>query len=267
MGGVDALVAEVAVDLEDPVEAADDGALEPELRCDAQVEVEVPGDHVGRVRPGVGAAVDHLQHRGLDLEELPRVERLAQRPDDRDPLQRTPAGVGVGPQVDVALPDPRLLGELPVLHRRRLQRLAGERVGGGHHRQLATAGGDHAAGHADLVAEVDVGLPGGEAVLADLGEREHHLDVGTSLADGREAELAGVALEHHATRDADDLTGVGVGGQVGVGGAQRGDRRRPRVADGVGVGAGLDEPVVLLPPDPYLAPGDRRSQESPRARR
>jgi hypothetical protein len=39
--GVGALVAEVAVDLEDAVDAADDGALEEELRRDAQVQLGV----------------------------------------------------------------------------------------------------------------------------------------------------------------------------------------------------------------------------------
>jgi hypothetical protein len=41
VGGVGALVAEVAVDLEDAVDAADDGALEEELRRDAQVQLGV----------------------------------------------------------------------------------------------------------------------------------------------------------------------------------------------------------------------------------
>ena len=49
---VGALVAEVAVDLEDPLEPADDGALEEELRRDPQVEVGAGVVVVGDERPG-----------------------------------------------------------------------------------------------------------------------------------------------------------------------------------------------------------------------
>ena len=66
---VGALVAEVPVDLEDPVQAADDAPLEEQLRRDAQVQVEVERVHVRAERPRGRAAVHRLQHRRLDLEE------------------------------------------------------------------------------------------------------------------------------------------------------------------------------------------------------
>ena len=68
---VDALVAERAAQLEDPLDAADAQPLQVQLGGDAQIEVEVVGVDVGEERPGVRAAVDLLQDRGLDLQETP----------------------------------------------------------------------------------------------------------------------------------------------------------------------------------------------------
>ena len=76
---VDALVAECAPELEDPLDTADAQPLEVQLGRDAQIQVEVVGVDVGEERPGVGAAVDLLQDRCLDLQNpLPtRVSRIA----------------------------------------------------------------------------------------------------------------------------------------------------------------------------------------------
>ena len=73
----DALVAEVAVDLEHPLHAADEQPLEVEFRRDAQVEVHVERVVVRDERPGRGAAGDRLHHRRLDLEESALVEEPA----------------------------------------------------------------------------------------------------------------------------------------------------------------------------------------------
>ena len=70
----DPLVAEVAVDLVDALEAADDQALQVQLGRDAQVEVHVERVVVGDEGPRRGAAGDRLHHRRLDLEEAARVE-------------------------------------------------------------------------------------------------------------------------------------------------------------------------------------------------
>ena len=69
-----ALVAEVAVDLVDALEAADGQALEVQLRRHAQVQVQVERVVVGHERLGRGAAGDVMHHRRLDFEEAPRVE-------------------------------------------------------------------------------------------------------------------------------------------------------------------------------------------------
>ena len=66
---VDALVAERAAQFEHPLHAADAQPFQVQLGGDAQVQVEVVGVDVGDERAGVGAAVDLLQDRGLDLQE------------------------------------------------------------------------------------------------------------------------------------------------------------------------------------------------------
>ena len=65
--GADAFVAEVAVDLVDAVEAADDQPLEIELRRDAQEEVEVERVVVGGEGPRGGAAGDLCASSGFRL--------------------------------------------------------------------------------------------------------------------------------------------------------------------------------------------------------
>src|SRR5690606_5877201 len=63
-----------------------------------------------------------------------------------------------------------------------------------------------------VVAEVDQRLELGERLLADLGLREHRLDLGAvALAQPDEAQLAGVAQEDHPAGDRHVLIGVRVG--------------------------------------------------------
>ena len=73
----DALVAEVLADLVDPLEPADDQALEVELRRDAQVVVGVERVVVRHERLCECAAVARLEDGRLDLDETPLVERCA----------------------------------------------------------------------------------------------------------------------------------------------------------------------------------------------
>jgi hypothetical protein len=78
---VDALVAEVAVDLVDALQAADHQALEVQLRRDAQVQLQVQRVVVGGERLGRGAAGDVMHHRRLHFQEAARVQpaRIARR--------------------------------------------------------------------------------------------------------------------------------------------------------------------------------------------
>ena len=94
----------------------------------------------------------------------------------------------------------------------------------GEHRQLAAARADDLALDADVVAEVDVGLPLRQRLLADLVEREHHLQLAGAVAQRGEAQLAAGAGQHDPAGDPDPLAGRGVELEVGVGRAEVGQR-------------------------------------------
>ena len=96
-------VAEVAVDLVHALEAADDEALQVQLRCDAQVHVDVERVVMRDERLGHRAARDHLQHRRLDFHEVERVEEAAQVLHDARALAEHLAALVADDQVDVAL--------------------------------------------------------------------------------------------------------------------------------------------------------------------
>ena len=64
----DPLVPEVAVDLVDALQAADDQPLQVQLRRDAQEELHVERVVMRHERPRQRAAGDRLHHRRLDLE-------------------------------------------------------------------------------------------------------------------------------------------------------------------------------------------------------
>jgi hypothetical protein len=86
----DPLVAEVAVDLEHPLEAAHQQPLQVELGRDAQEHLLVERVVVGHEGLGIGTARDGVQHRRLDLQEAvldheaaDRADRLAARDEAR----------------------------------------------------------------------------------------------------------------------------------------------------------------------------------------
>ena len=280
MGGVGALVAEVAVDLEDAVDAADHGALEVDLRGDAQVEIHVEGVHVGDERARGRPAVDDLQHGGLQLQVVAAEEVLADGAHDGGAGAHHVAGGGPGEQVELTTAHALLLRE-----RHRLaglvgpglgqgaQRLGGDPPGGdldvvvpggggldalaqdrlGHDGQLAAARGDDAAVDEEVVAQVDVGLEGRERGVALGGQglgREHGLQGGAGpVLEGDEAQAAGVAQEDDAAGDADDVVGLLPGLEVGVALAHGGDGGGDGHGDRVGVPALAAQALALAGAD------------------
>ena len=106
--GREALVAEVLADLVDALQAAHDQALEVELGRDPQVHRAVERVEVGHERARQRAAVDRLQHRGLDLDEALVVEEAPDRGDDLGARDEDLAGLLVGHQVQLAVTQARL---------------------------------------------------------------------------------------------------------------------------------------------------------------
>ncbi len=95
------------------------------------VHVQVVGVDVGGERTGVGATVDLLEHRRLDLEDGPVQQALAQRLHGGGAGPQDLAGVGAGHQVEIAAAHLRLgVGEAPALVGQRAQAFAGELPGG-----------------------------------------------------------------------------------------------------------------------------------------
>ena len=65
----ESLVAEVAIDFEDALQAAHHQALEVKLGRDAQVEIDIEGVVVGHEGARRGAAIKRLHHGGFHLDE------------------------------------------------------------------------------------------------------------------------------------------------------------------------------------------------------
>ena len=191
------------------------------------------------------------------------MQRVPDAPGDLRPGQHHLPRLLADRQVGVALPDPGLLGELGVEVRQRPQRLGRQLPAAAQHGQLAAARGDDAAPDEDEVAQVDVGLPRRERLLADLGEREHHLQPGAGvggrqpLLQRREAELAGVPQEHDPPGHADDVVGLLAGRQARPACADLAQGVRPADRDRVRLPALGQQPGPLLLPDAALL-GDVR---------
>ena len=168
MGGVNPFVAEVAVDLEDPLDSADHDALEVQLRRDAQVQVHVQGIHMRDEWPRRRPAVQHLKHRRFHLEIVAIVQCRAQRAIDHAPHLYGPTRLRSDDQIDIALPNPALFGEWFVGDRQWSQRLGRDRPRIGKHRELTAARRDHLAVHEQVVAQIHVRLECGQRFRTDL---------------------------------------------------------------------------------------------------
>ena len=124
------------------------------------------------------------------------------------------------------------------------------------HRELTAAAGDDLAGHADVVADVDERLVLGEGLLADLGQRQHRLQLGAvALAQPHEA-AASRCCAVWITRPTTETVSP-----VRVSGSSPARRRSARTSVSVWVRrttpgyarpTGLDHPLALLPPDLHL---------------
>ena len=119
-----ALVAEDAADLEHAVVAADEQALKPQFKRDAQVEVGAERVVMRHERPRGRAARDAFEHRRFHLEKIPFGERATDARDDAAAQHQARAGLGVDDEVEVALTINLLgVGQAVPLFRERTQGL------------------------------------------------------------------------------------------------------------------------------------------------
>ena len=197
----DAFVAETPVDLEHALEAADDQALQVQLRRDAQEHLLVQRVVVRDEGLGVGPAGNGVQHGRLDFHEAALGHEVAHGRQRLAARGKARARGLVHDQVDVALAVLQLL----VLHAvelvgQRAQAFCQQADRRGVDRQLALAGAEHVALDGDDVAQVPV-LEGFVDILAhvlgDVG-----LDAAGGILHGGEAGLAHHPFQHHAAGDA-----------------------------------------------------------------
>jgi hypothetical protein len=159
---VEALVAEVAVDLKDLGKPAHEQALEVELGRDSHEQVDVQSVHLRDKRPGRRAARERLEHGRLDLEIATIFHELADRRHDLAAHGEDVQRLGIDPQVQISLAVPHFdVFEPLVLGRRHDQALRARVHRVGPHRDLARAGLHETARRHQHVAQI-----GG------LGERE-----------------------------------------------------------------------------------------------
>ena len=201
---VHAFIAELLAHLVDPVEAADDAALQIQFRGDAQVHVDV--ERIVMCHEGTRrcAACDRLQGRGRHFEESVIIfEDLA---DDLFDLRAFSEGVAhffVDDQVDVALAvaQIRILQAVPFLRqdldglgeKHDLLRLDGD---------LPALRAEHGAHDAEDIADV-VFLKPLVFFLTDIVAGDVHLDAAVAVQDITECSLAHDALAHQAACDGD----------------------------------------------------------------
>ena len=205
VAGVKTLVAEDAADLIDPLESADDEALEVELQGNAELEVLVQGVEVGLEGAGRSAAGVGDQHGGLDLHEVAVREEAADACDDLRAFHEDFAGGVTHDEVDVAL----AIAHVGVLEAVEFLRQGGQGLGQesellGVDGDLAGLGLEDKALDADDVADVH-SLEALVGFLADLVAGDVDLDAAVSVLDVAEGGLAHDALEHHAACDGDVL--------------------------------------------------------------
>ena len=203
---------------------------------------------------GVGAAVDLLQHRRLDLEIAALQQALAQRLDGGGAVAYDIAGAGARHQIEIAAAHPGLgIGEAAPLVGQRAQTLAGQLPLGDEDRQFALVAGADLAGGGDVVAEVDVAGEALQHVRAAVVAGEGELEIAGPVAQHGEDDAAEVAYDHHATRDRGLPAGTGAGSGCRVRRADLGERMGALGdAHGVRVGAVRAQAVQFVVADAYL---------------
>ena len=159
MRAVNALIAEVAVDFKNAINATDDGALQKQLRRNTQVKVQIQRIRVGDEWTRGGTTVDGLQHRGFDLNEVDSLQVIAQSTDHLDAGHRVFAGFFAHDQIVITLPHASIFRHFRKRHRQRTDRLRRHLPRVHEYGQLAASGRNNFALHGDEIAHVDVGFP------------------------------------------------------------------------------------------------------------
>jgi len=236
VAAIDAFVAEVAIDLEDPRHAADEEPLEIELGRHAEEERNAERVVMGHEGPRGRAAGDRLHHRRLDFEEAARVHEAAHAVDDPRAQRERAQRLRIRVHVDgaAAIADLRIAQAVELLGRRReALRVDLEALRPDADFTLVRAadrafGDDHVA-----VVEALRELP---RRRVDVALRHRHLEVARVIAQPEEDELPEVAMLHDAAGDQHRRARIGLGGRGRV-------RQMVLLAELRARGREIDEPV------------------------
>ena len=181
------LVAEVAVDLIDPLEAANDQSLEVQLRGNTHIHIYIQRIVVGDKGTRHSAAGNHLQHGSFHFKKIRTVEVAANKVDNRGSGSKGIAHFRVNNQVNIALAIAHLLvGEAMEFIWQRTQGFGQQLVVIHLHIEVALARLVQLTGNTDDITQInglgkrprlfgDIELDSGRAVL------NHHK--GTAVAD------------------------------------------------------------------------------------
>src|SRR6266498_94067 len=150
-------VTEIAADLEHTVKTADEQALEVKFQRDAEIKIAPERMMLGDERLGGRAAGNGLHHRRLHFHKATRVEEIANLADDGAALEEDLLDRVVGEQIQVtlAIANFSVFQAVP-LGGRRTQRLGQDDEAVEFDGNLAGLGGEHRAGHADEIAQVQL---------------------------------------------------------------------------------------------------------------
>ena len=172
MPGVDALVAKVSADLEDPFKAPDDQSLQVELGGNAETEIDVEGIGMGDERAGDGPAGLKLEYRCLNLEKVFRHQHVPHGGDDLEADPEHAPGVLIRQEVDFALTIAHLRLAQPVPFVGKWSEGLREQLQFGElDRKLAPLAHDHFPGGPHPVSEVGLVEHGGTG-LAQIAHRD-----------------------------------------------------------------------------------------------
>jgi hypothetical protein len=194
----DAFVAEHPSDLEDALEPRDDQALQVELRCDPEIELEIERVVVGRERFGEGASGNRVEQRRLHLDEPAVFQPSPHEAHHAAAHHERAARLLRDPQVDVALAVPGVdVGDAVPLVRELAAGFGQEHPVLHPHRELARlrlhdlAGRPHpvAMGQRDELVEAG-GRPGGT----------EQLQAARAVLQREERELAHGPVQHQPAR-------------------------------------------------------------------
>ena len=236
------LVAEVAIDLEHPLDTAHYQTLQIQLRCDTQIQIHVEAVVMRNKGSRRRATRHHLHHRCLDFEITALVQKAPDELDHCGANAEHAARVIVHDEVEIALTIARFeIRQAMPLVRQRPQSLGQEAQLVDHDRQLALLGAEHHALGANDVTQVPflefVVDTLGQAVAFDeqLYRTAHILEVG-------KRGLALHALRHHAAGDRDAQWLRFEIGRAGLGEArmQIAGQRIATEVIAIGVAAGAD---------------------------